>query len=115
MDICRGTYLAARPQEVPYIHGGATRRYIHTVQLKKPQEVPWKCAVVHTLQPKKPQDVPWKYGVVPSQEVPYIEVLPERPREAQRASERHKDAQRGPERPGEAQRGLERPREAERG
>ncbi len=67
------------------------------------------------LAAKKPQDVPWKYAVVPSQEVPYIEVLPERPREAQRSPESLREAHRRTERPREAQRGLERPREAERG
>ena len=61
-----------------------------------------------TLQPKKPQEVPWKCAVLPCSQAPVgaSEVLPERPREAQRASEKHRDAQRGPERPREAQRGL---------
>ena len=70
---------------------------------------------IHTLQQKKPQDVPWKYAVVPSQEVPYIEVLPERPRETQRSPESLREAQRRTERPREAQRGPERPREAQIG
>ena len=106
-----------------------------TLQPKKPQEVPWKCAVVlylaarpqevpyvevlpgGTLQPKKPQEVPWKYAVVSCSQAPggalhkrCSQRGPERPREAQRASERHRDAQRGPERPREAQ-----TREAQRG
>ena len=75
-----------------------------TLQPKKPQEVPWKYAVVPcsqapggalevlpggTLQPKKPQEVPWKYAVVPCSQAPVgaSEVLPERPREAQRRPE----------------------------
>ena len=77
-----------------------------------------------TLQPKKPQEVPWKYAVVPCSQAPggALEVLPERPREAQRSPESLREAHRRTERPREAQRGphtictyIEKPREAERG
>ena len=65
MEICRGTYLAARTQEVPYIltyirtyihtyvRGGThiPRREVHTLEM---------CSRTYicTLQPTKPQDVP---------------------------------------------------------
>ena len=65
-----------------------------------------------TLQPKKPQEVPWKYAVVPCSQAPVCRCLRGAPREAQRGPEKPGEPQRGTETHGEAQRGPKRPREA---
>ena len=118
MEICRGTYLAARPQEVPYIH-----TYIHTY-VRGGTYIP--CSKVHTMEmcsgtyipcsQKSPRtyhrNLPWYLRRRCLTYIhTYIEVLRDRSRETQRASERHGRT----ERAREAQIDLERVREAERG
>ena len=65
-----------------------------------------------TLQPKKPQEVPWKYAVVPCSQAQVCRCLRGAPREAQRGPEKPREPQRGTETHREAQRSPERPREA---
>ena len=55
-----------------------------------------------TLQPKKPQEVPWKYAVVPCSQAPGGALCRGAPREAQRSPESLREAQRRTERPREA-------------
>ena len=74
-----------------------------TLQPKKPQEVPWKCALVQYLA-ARPRYVCRCLRGAPRE----AQRGPDKPREPQRGTETHREAQRRPERPREAY--IERPR-----
>ena len=80
--------------------------------------MPWHIAANVKSPSRYRGNVPWYLAARPQYICMYVgasEVLPERPREAQRSPESLREAQRRTERPREAQRGPERPREAQRG